>query len=143
MKKYEFLLQNRNKILKFRFFDNFVRICWNIQWIFSVLRASTTKFKIHILRKIFKHPLKILRVAIFFPFSLNKFCWQKIHSISTDLMSKNSAHFLISDDNILFKKVNFLFNFLEKSKKFNFLGKKNCAKLFHSKVVIFFFWLHI
>ena len=44
--KYQFLVQNRKKILKFGFFDNFSHIGGNIPWIFSVLRASTTILKL-------------------------------------------------------------------------------------------------
>ena len=46
MKKYQFLVQNRDKILKFGFFDNFSHIGRSIPWIFSVFLASTTILKI-------------------------------------------------------------------------------------------------
>ena len=58
VKKKQFLVENRNKIKKFGFFDNFSRISEYIPWIFSVLRASTTIFKIH--AKIFGSKIAII-----------------------------------------------------------------------------------
>ena len=51
VKKYEFLVQNRNKIPKFQFFVIFVRIDEIIRLIFSILQTSTTRIKIHVIRK--------------------------------------------------------------------------------------------
>ena len=65
-KKYEFIVENRKKKLKFGFFDNFALISGNIRRFFSALRPSTIYNKRHVLRNFFKNSLKILRMAIFF-----------------------------------------------------------------------------
>ena len=67
VKKYQFLIQNRNKILKFKFFDNFSHIGGNIPWIFSVLRASTTILKI---QNFFMPKFTVRKSRFFFSFFL-------------------------------------------------------------------------
>ena len=107
VKKYEFLVQNRNKIPKFQFFVIFVRIDENIQSIFSILQIWTTKIKIRVLRKKkIKNWLKIRRVAIFFfQISLNKFWQQKFTFNFPGLDLKKFSLFLLLGNANLFLRI--------------------------------------
>ena len=61
------LSKNLRFRILFRFFDNFAHIGWNFQWIFRYFWHRWQNLKYTFYENFFKNPLKILRVAIFFP----------------------------------------------------------------------------
>ena len=122
-KKYEFLIQNRKKNLKIGFFDNFARFGRNTRRLFSALQVSTINDKIHVLQKNLKNPPKILWVSIFFRFLKTNFSGSNFCFIFTDLTSKNSTHFSLSDDTVLFQKNEFFIWFFSKIETTQFFEK--------------------
>ena len=95
-----------------------------------MLWAPTTNNNRHVLRKNFKNPPKILWLAIFFPFSLNKFF----------RITKNLAYFSLLDNVIFFQKYEFFIWFFCKNPKNSvFREKKFHAEIYTSKIAIIFF----
>ena len=131
-------MQNLNKILKFRFLNNFVHIGWNIQWIFFAALDIDDK-NLNILQKKLKNPDSVS--INFFPFSLNKFCSQKFSFDFLGFDIKKFSLFCAFNQYQPFWKIWIYQIFCKKSKKLSFKKKKLCLKFLLKNCNIV--WMHI
>ena len=136
MKKYEFLPQNQNKILKFRFLIISYASAKIFNGFFWCFRHQQQNLKYTFSKKKFKIPRVDFFSIVFKQILLAKmfirFPWtwhQKIQLI----------FFYFQMIRSILRNVNYLFDFLKKSKNLIFQKKNFYTENFQSKIVIYFF----
>ena len=98
-----------------------------------------TKFKIYVLRKNFKNPIKILRRAIFICFFKQILLAKMFIRFPQNWRQKIQLIFYFQMIPSFLRNVKFLFNCFKKSKKLNFPGKNLSSQKFPVKTPDIFF----